>query len=604
MTADDDGDLPSNVVRAMFAESKPIAPPLSVGPDPGQPLNGVPAGKWLPDPATGLPPGCPVTPLGHSGNTGFFIDPSGQIQAFAKPYGRADIGGLFLGDTNYIIWAWPSEGKRGVDDFEAKHAFRDLLLACKRKGIWEAVEKIFGRGAWAGRSGALLLHVGNDLIAAGRTRPTGAYENAVYPTRPAIPAPWPEKISASESPARLLLPLLRSWNWERPEVDAILLLGWIGAAFLGGALPWRSAVFITGDKATGKSTLQHLIKLLFGEWLVQAADTSAAGIYQRLGQDSLPVAVDELESESDVRRQKAVLKLARLAASGALMLRGGDRHQGIEFLARSCFLFSSINAPPLEPQDLSRMALLKLRRLSAGQAAPVLDPQQLAMQGRMLLRRLVDQWSRFSETFAAYRGELAAGGMDGRGQDTFGVLLTCYDLLMHDGWDDERLRHPTADGELVLWRELLCADTMAEFEDAAENWRLCLDHLLSVPVEAWRGGTRKTVGQVINEYLTKSSEMSLTEARTLLSQAGLTIVMREQYLQQAWLAVPNQNPLTRNLFAGSKWAGEIGASVWANALRQGPRETIDVGWCRISGVKCRATLVNFGPLYAQHEEGD
>ena len=165
----------------------------------------------------------------------------------------------------------------------------------------------------------------------------------------------------------------------------------------------------------------------------------------------------------------------------------------------------------------------------------------------------------------------------------------------------ERVRHPTADGELVDWRELLRADSMAEFEDAAENWRLCLDHLLSVPVEAWRGGTRKTVGQVLNEYLTKSSEMSLTEARTLLSQAGLTIVMRDQYLQQAWLAVPNQNPLTRNLFAGSKWAGEVGCGVWAGALRQGPSDFLEPGQCRINGLKCRATLVHLGRLYGEEE---
>ena len=430
----DDGSS-ANVVRAMFAESRPVAaPPLSRGPEPGQPLNGIAAGQWLRDPATGLPSGCAVIPLGLSGNTGYFIDPRGQLQSFAEPYGRGKILGLFVGDEKYLGWAWPA--KRDQADFEAKHAAADLLSACNLQGVWESVEKLRGRGAWIGRSGRLILHTGADLIAGGRSLAPGPHEGLIYPTRTAIPAPWPEKISAAESPARLLLPLLRSWNWERPEVDPVLLLGFIGAAFLGGALPWRPSVFVPGDKATGKSTLQLLLKLLFGEWLVQAADTSAAGIYQRLGQDSLPVAVDELESESDVRRQKAVLKLARLAASGALMLRGGDRHQGIEFQARSCFLFSSINTPPLEPQDLSRMGILKLRRLPAGQPAPALDPQLLAMQGRMLLRRLVDQWPRFSETFAAFRGELAAGGMDGRGQDTFGVLLTCYDLLTHDGWDD------------------------------------------------------------------------------------------------------------------------------------------------------------------------
>jgi hypothetical protein len=590
---------PGTAVRSALADARPIAMPLSHGPDPGEALHGIEAGKWqhLAD-AFGLPPDCPVTPLGVSGNTGWFIDPSGQLQAFVKPYGKGDILGLFLGDANYLIWAWPRYDKAGIiDGFAAEKANTVLLSACRLKGVWDAVERIFGRGAWFNRRGDLLIHIGEDLVMNTKRLPTGEFDGHVYPTRPSIPGPWPERIAASENPARLLLPLLRSWNWERPEVDPVLLIGWIGAGYLSGALPWRPAAFITGDKATGKSTLQKLIKLIFGEWLIQAADTSAAGVYQRLGHDSLPVAVDELESEADVRRQKAVLKLARLAASGALMLRGGDRHQGVEFQARSCFLFSSINTPPLEPQDLSRMALLKLRRLPADQAAPVLDPQRLAILGRMILRRLVDEWGRLSETFAAFRGELAAAGMDGRGQDTFGTLLTCFDMIMHEGWSEERLCWPAETGDLVQWRELLQVDSMAEFEDAAENWRLCLDHMLSVPVEAWRNGTRRTVGQVLHEYYSASENMTLTQARDLLAQAGLTIVMREDYMRRPWLAIPNQNPLTRTLFAGSKWAGDLGASVWTGAFRQAPPDLCQPGRAKINGVTGRASLISLERLY-------
>jgi len=584
-------------VQAMVADAEPacVVPPPKAYHNHGQ---------WEPD-QLGLPPDCPVIPLGMSGNRCWFIDRIGQIQSIDQPYGKGAIIGLFCGYLDYLAWAWPRWGQKGnVDGFDALKASNALVEACAAKGPWDQADHVRGRGMWRTADGSLIFHAGTRMIRADDAGKMHTFRpcevgSHVYPTRPAISAPWPSPVAEEHNPARMMLPLLRSWQWARPDVDPVLLLGWIGAAFLGAALPWRPAAFITGDKATGKSTLQHVIKCIFGDALIQSADTSAAGIYQHVGHDCLPVAVDELESESDVRKQKAVLKLARLAASGALMLRGGDRHQGVEFQARSSFLFSSINTPPLEPQDLSRMAILKLGRVPDGRPAPEIDEQALHVAGRAILRRLIDEWPRFSQTYAAFRDELAAGGMDGRGQDTFGTLLTCADMIAHEGWDEERLRTPSA-GDLVPWRELMAAAGMSEFEDAEENWRLCLNHMLSVQVEAWRNGVRKTVGQVVHDYYYRAQiddGLEIGEARRLLAQAGLGIVQPDKGRASFYLAVPNQNALTRALFAESKWAGEVGASVWAGALRQSPPEVHKVGRARINGVMLRVTLISLDALY-------
>ncbi|MCA8837947.1 MAG: hypothetical protein K8963_08880, partial [Proteobacteria bacterium] len=377
------------------------------------------------------------------------------MQVLVPPYGKGHILGLFSGRQNYLAWAWPRwKAKGGIDGFAAEQAAAALVSACAAKGPWQSVEKVRGRGCWVGRDGSIVLHTGVDLLTGGRRQPPGEIDGFIYPTRPPLPTPWPEAVTAQTNPARLLKPLLGSWQWGRPLVDPTLFLGWIGAAFLGGALPWRASVYLTGDKATGKSSLQHMIKGLLGDYLVQAVDTTGAGIYQHIGNDCLPIAVDELEGEADVRKAKAVLRLARLAASGGLMLRGGERHNPVEFRARSCFLFSSINTPPLEPQDLSRMAILRLNKLPLDQPAPDMTERELGVVGRCILRRLMEEWPRFHETYDAFRGELSGAGMDGRGQDTFGVLLTCADMIEHEGWDDERLRS-VGDGELVPWRELL-----------------------------------------------------------------------------------------------------------------------------------------------------
>lgn len=587
-------------VRALLADAKPIPVVRPTDdPDPHLPRNGEEAGKWTPGPL-GLPHNCSVIPLGLNGNSAWFIDPIGQVQSITPPYGKGHLLGLFCGRQNELAWAWPRWGKKGIDGFAAELAAADLLRACAAKGPWNSVEKIRGRGAWLGRDGGLVLHTGADLLVGRRREAPGEIDGYVYPTRPGLPMPWPEAVEDGMNPAKLLRPLLESWQWARPIVDPMLLVGWIGAAFLGGALAWRPAVYVTGDKATGKSTLQALIKGLLGDYLIQAVDTTGAGIYQHIGNDSLPIAVDELEGESDVRKARNVLKLARIAASGGLMLRGGDRHNPVEFRARSCFLFSSINTPPLEPQDLSRMAILRLARLPAGQASPDLDPRALEVLGRCMLRRLVEEWPRHGETLAAFKAELARAGMDGRGQDTFGTLLACADMIEHRGWDDARLAAPGTDGDLVAWSQLMAIGGMAEFEDAAENWRLCLSHLLNVRVDAWRQGNRLAVGQVLEALWRMEDDMNQGIARTMLSQAGLGLVKRGNAMRDWWLAVPNQNPLTRGLFEGSKWAGDVGAGVWAGALRQSPVGAIHVvGKARINGDVQACTLLSLAGLYGE-----
>lgn len=586
-------------VRALIADAEPVPDVrrFNGDPKPGSPRGDMAPGGWHPD-ALGLPPDCPITPLGYDGALNWCLDPVGQLVAYTEPYGKAATLTLFRGRDNFLKWAWPRYGKdTNVDSWKNDDVAAAIVAACTAKGAWSQVEKVRGRGTWLGRNGELVVHVGNKLIVNGRDMPPGEVDGFVYPTRPRIPGPWPE--TDSVNPARELRRLLQTWAWSRPDVDPQLFLGWVGVAMLGAALPWRSTVFITGDKGAGKSTLQELIKGLLGDALIHAADTSAAGIYQHVGQDCLPVAIDELEGEADTRKQKAVLKLARLASSGALMLRGGDRHQGVEFQARSAFLFSSINTPPLEPQDLSRMALLQLRKLEPGQAKPDLGAGTLAVLGRCLLRRVMDEWPRFHQTWDAYREELAAAGMDGRGQDTFGTLLACADLLEHKGWDPDRLSVATLDGDVRPWREVMRVSSMIEFDDATENWRLCLQHLLSVPVEAWRNGTRITVGQVLSTWANQPDEYDrdITKVKTTLGSAGLS--MQREVGQHDWLVVPNQNPLTRKLFEGSKWGGDMGAGVWVGALRQAPPELYKVGQGRVNGVKSKCTLVSLDALYGR-----
>lgn len=244
------------------------------------------------------------------------------------------------------------------------------------------------------------------------------------------------------------------------------------------------------------------------------------------------------------------------------------------------------------------MALLRLRPIDHRTPPPQLAPSRLKAIGQHLLKRMLAEWPRFFATWHAFRAELAAGGMDGRGQDTFGTLLACADMALYKGWNEERLS-ACHDGDLKPWSSILAAANVAEFEDATENWRGCLSHMLSVTPEPWRNSSTVSAGQILSDYWNNTAEGDFSTAKKQLAKVGLALVKVGRTSRPNYLAVPNQGVLTRSLFAGSKWAGDMGASVWAGALRQAEDHLFKVDRARVNGVICRCTLLSLEALYGE-----
>ena len=321
-------------------------------PPPEKKRDGIAFGQWPGAPLDCLPPGCPVVPLGTDGKIDYFIDGLGQlIPVAASEWGHKLLLKLFARTPNFVKWAWPrlnaellKAGTRVINGIEVNEAMACLMKASADKGIFSPNDRVRGRGAWTTRTGEFLWHAGDRIFSVAGDKlleaPPGEIDGIFYPQRPPVTVPWRDRVPAEASPVHELLESLRSWNWERPVLDPLLVVGWIGVAFLGGAMEWRSHLFTTGDKGVGKSTLHFLLKELLGPCLQSTADTTPAGIYQRVRTDSLPVAIDELEATTDNRRVMGVVSLARLASSGAIMYRGGADHTGVQFTLRNTFFMS------------------------------------------------------------------------------------------------------------------------------------------------------------------------------------------------------------------------------------------------------------------------
>lgn len=540
----------------------------------------------------GLADDAPLLPLGRDADgKGFYYL---NCMNIAVRYSETDHGHnqfvAMCGDDAWLVANYPQEKVVPLKDddgkkigettittgFHSGNVRTAFMRACTRAGIWDPAERLRGRGAWTGPNGSLILHLGSRLIHAqplGRahaarltTLPAGIYDEHIYPAGQPLPGPAdaPHPAEADDGcsdggPLLDVLDLLKTWNWERADVDAYLAFCWVGTAMICGALPKRPAIVLTGDRGTGKSTLQDVFKLLIGPGLIATKDTTAAGLYQRLGQSALPVLIDEQERGENDQRMRQIMRLMRTAYDGDLMLRGGADHKGVEFQCRSSFLVAAINIPDMTDAEMSRSAVLSLNRLKH-EAPFALDDAALKAAGRLMLRRLVDGWQRFGLAFDLYaKALMEKAGHDARGADQLGILLAAGHVMLHDDLpDDAMLAEWAGRLEAAAWREAM------ELESDAQR---CLAHLLASRPDRWASGSKQTVGHLVRQFAKpQSSEQDRRDANDTLKAAGLRMTMRDGD-PLIYLAVRKTHPDLAAIFEGTDWGGRGGyKGGWGSSL--------------------------------------
>lgn len=571
------------------------------GPDPDRD-GGPPRLPWL-QRILPWPEGCPIVPLGKDGGTFYYLDALRQLRAIKDDkHGDSVLMGLFGRDTQLPVIYWPRQNKDGVvTGWRPELCKRVLMTAAAQRGIWNPFDHRRGRGAWPGREpGQLVYHCGDKIIVSAADgkhvyHDPGLVDGFVYPAAEPIARPDPRAcVAGPDGPAAELQSILDTWKFQR-DIDSQLLLGWIVSAMVAGALDHRPLIWLTGGSGTGKTTLQDLMKAVLGNTIVKVTDATAAGIWSELQYDTLPVAVDEMESARDNRRNNAMVKLARDAATGGLVLRGSKDHESKKFLARSSFAFSSIFIPPLPPQDRSRLAILNMGELGKD-APPSVTPKELAALGAKLRRRMLDHWGRFEAVLEIYRTELRLVGHTARGQDQFGALLACADIALHDakplaaGWEDLLARARDYAAKLNV-------ETLSEVADGERAERSCLNKILQYRADVHRSGAKETLAEWIlraakprQRSFDKMSEEDTPDfAKKVLGRFGLRV--RWISPTQQVLMVANQHVALAEIFRDTIWeTPPESTGIWMQALRRLPGATAVLPK-KIGGIAMRSTAI-------------
>jgi hypothetical protein len=575
-----------------------------------------------------LPEDCPFEPVGVFDGAYFVIDANRQLRELRpRDMSRNGISSLCGDCQAWLLRHYPRERRHGPpDSFRPEAVADDLMAACSLMGVWSPEDKVRGRGWWLALDGDLVVHLGDKLLIRGKLAPCGRRGEHVYDVRDRLPRPATQPQPAGAGgPGYELLDRLQPFHLRRGDLDRRLLLGWVCAAIVAGALSFRPHLFLTGERGTGKSAVLAMLEALLGAMLVTAADTTAAGIYQALKYDVLALLLDELENDPDPQKVQSILRMARIASTGGKLRRGGADHHGQQFVVRSAFLAAAIIMPALRGQDRSRWVQIDV--LPHQGVAMVPSTVRLADLGRQLFRRMLDNWERLQrEVLPRWRDQLILAGWESRGADLYGTLLACGDVALHDETPADEVQDLI--GRLEELRQQHKGDEPPE-------WRGCSDHLMAQPHDPYRRGERQQIGalmlqgtgygrgEVAAEGLVDGSRRSVGEATryaqtdhnagdalNALALVGIRILPGAfRHLEdRRGVAIANNHPALIEIFKSTHWAGIHGATgPWRQALLRAPDAYETQGTIRFRGKVSRAVVVPLQAMLAGlvgSEEGE
>lgn len=299
----------------------------------------------------------PYRALGSIGKTYYFI--SGRNSDIITLTPSEMKQNHFLALAPLAFWQMEYPGKNGCQwDVVAD----TLINQCTDIGSFNP-DRLRGKGVWYD-DGRYIVHKGDKLYINNTEIDTDAIESKyIYEPKHRKEDFYTKPLKKEDS--NRFIDLLKMLIWERPEY-AILLAGWCAVAPICGCIEWRPHIWLTGQAGSGKSwIIRKIIKKIIGEDSVfTQGESSEAGIRQELGNDAVPVILDEAESDekNQAERIQSILTLMRQASSqGDTILKGSPSGKSTRFKINSCFLFASIGVNTHHHADESRITVLSLK---------------------------------------------------------------------------------------------------------------------------------------------------------------------------------------------------------------------------------------------------
>jgi hypothetical protein len=505
---------------------------------------------------------CPVRPLGGVAGEYVFITAFGEIRRFSSGqlHGRGGLPDLFGGEMGWPLRHFRKfnhEKKQLTGGLQQQICSARLMRWCLDVGgYYDESRPAHSIGTWRDDdSDRPIVHAGDRIFYDGRVFDPGAeIGKTVFVIGAAREAPAHELdnlgnvswLPAGPDVGNTVAAHLGEWEWGDPE-SRDLFQGSLHCNMLGSWLSWLSHIFVEAPYGSGKSLLlKYARTLLGGSSHDIQRNYSRAHFEQNFEGTALCFPVDETESDTEPDRIRKIIEFVRLLSDdGATGGRGTASGKGRKIDVHGAVLMAATMTEEWLPQDRSRITLLEIRSFRDRKERPPAPPETIAgmfktaaKMSSVLRARALATIELFLKNCAVAREAILRMGGLPRDADQLGHLIAGWRTMTSDQPFD-----PEQHEELTRFRPFIVS--LQEAEDGEDEPNELLNILYGLAPNAWEGGSRPTIGQMIAEAREPNGDV----AREKLLRYGLRLQRREdESWDQAWLLVANKHPGLDELF--------------------------------------------------------
>lgn len=491
---------------------------------------------------------------------------------------------------NVSFWIGLAGPSDKGNSFNMEAATAEIMRRSRMAGLFD-VEKIRGRGSWWD-DGRIVLHLGDRLIVDGAERDLADMEGGYFYEAKVPFLSGPADTQATDAECAAIIEASRGFWWAKEHYHE-LAVGWIALAPICGLLDWRSHLWITGERGSGKSLfLDELAEPLLAEIRRRPEGGSTeAGIRQMLGSEAMGIIWDESEpGKTDKARERLDAALAYIRSSstektGSEVMRGGKDGQAIGYRPRSMFCLASIVVNLENDANRSRFCVVSMKHpTAASKTSDMRDFMKLLgtvgtpLMGRKLLARTSSMVPAIRENIALMREALIeVCGVTPRTADQVGALLAGCESL-------RRTRAMTPEESVAVaerHRHWLAEDGSENSETSASR---CLAHLLQHPirVEHNNGTVERPVAEVAacaaKDGAMGSVMISERVANETLGRYGMKV-------RDAVLYVGRSHTAIKRIYGGTEWEHDPGSMLATLPFAKTPNTSANMRFGSLSAIR-------------------